>query len=282
MSNQPALRLRGLTKTYRSGLRRRRETVLGKVDLDLGAGQVVGLVGPNGSGKSTLLRIAAGVERPSAGEVSLFGRPVSDPHARRRLGYLPEGSPFPGTVRARSMLEFLGAARGLTSSDRRARTRELFDCVGLSGAADKRLGRFSKGMLRRFGLAQAFLLNEGVVLLDEPMDGLDARGFSAFAALMDRARRAGVAVVLCSHGLGEILQHCDEMVVLIEGGIRAQGAPRALGDGQRVRLEIEGLSPETRSELGDWLERRGARVLAEEPGSDLLLGLYERLVKQER
>ena len=223
-----ALRLGGVTFAYRCGLLRTRRPVLHGVDLTVSHGERVGLIGPNGSGKSTLLRIAAGVQRPSGGAVSVLGGSVDDARARERVGYLTDGSPFPPELSARSVLELFGALHGLARRERARRADELLERTGLRGDARRSLSTFSRGMLRRFGLAQAFLGTPDLLLLDEPTSGLDAPGHTVLEELLAEASARGAALLLASHVPTDLLAFTDRVAVLVEGRITREGTPEEL------------------------------------------------------
>jgi ABC-2 type transport system ATP-binding protein len=224
----PALLIRDLGAGYPTHLGLRRSAVLRGLSLELARGAVLGLAGPNGSGKSTLLRVIAGVERASSGTLEVLGGSVEDPALRRRIGYLPEDSPFPPELTAREMLELLGAVSRMPRDVVARESARLLALVGLESAAKKRLGSFSRGMLRRFGLAQAWLHAPELLLLDEPTAGLDAQGFEVLAALLAEARARHASVVIASHLPGDFSDHASEMAVILEGRIALRGPVREL------------------------------------------------------
>ena len=206
--------------------RRPRQTVLTGITRSLAAGERVGLCGPNGSGKSTLMRVAAGIERPSEGQVRLFGEDPEATRARKRIGFLPEGAALPGELSARTALELFASLHGFERATRKRRVLAMLERVGLSEARDKELRLFSKGMLRRFGLAHAFLADPDLVFLDEPTAGLDAEGHVVLAELLADARERGAALLLASHHLEDVERHAERLWVLLHGEIVADGPPR--------------------------------------------------------
>jgi ABC-2 type transport system ATP-binding protein len=276
----PAVRIRGLRQSYRSGLAPRRREVLHGLDLDVARGEFVGLVGPNGSGKSTLLRVIAAVDEPSEGSVEVFGRAPDSREAKRGVGYCPEDSPFPPELPALDALALIGSLYGLDRRARRARAVELLERVGLSAAARQPLGRYSRGMLRRFGLAQALVHEPELLLLDEPTAGLDALGLGVAEELFDELRARRAAVVLSSHLFGDLHERCDRIAVLIEGRIAASGSAgelvHSLGPGATLDLTVGGLDTVALAGVAREVERLGGRFVGARPSQENLLELYRR------
>jgi ABC-type multidrug transport system ATPase subunit len=221
----PALRITGLRHSFPVALGLRRREVLRGIDLELPAGASLGLVGPNGSGKSTLLRLIAGVDRARAGELLVLGDTPDSGAVRRRIGYLPEDSPFPPELRALPALVLLGTLRKMSRAAARERGAELLRRVGLADAQRVPLGRYSRGMLRRFGLAQAVLHEPDLLLLDEPTAGLDATGFAVLDELLGEARERGAATVFASHLASDLDEHCERVAVMMDGRVALQGTP---------------------------------------------------------
>jgi ABC-2 type transport system ATP-binding protein len=238
VSERPlALRLARLTHAYPDFFGRRRLAGLAGIDLEVPRGTVLGLAGPNGSGKTTLLRVVAGLEPHRSGTLDVLGGHPLEREVRRRIGWLPEDSPFPPELGARTALELAASLQGLPAAACRAESERLLELVGLAGRARTPLGRFSRGMLRRFGLAQAWVARPELLLLDEPTAGLDAPGFAVLDTVLAEARAAGSTVVLASHLLSDLLGACDALCVLLGGRVVALGPPRAvLGDGTMLDL----------------------------------------------
>jgi len=270
-----ALAARGVVRRFRGGLFARAKVALHGVDLAVPRGAALGLVGPNGSGKSTLMRLCAGVDVPTRGTLEVAGLPAASAAARARTAYLPEDSPFPGELSARAALALLAALAGLDRRTAAQRGAALLERVGLAEAAKRPLAGLSRGMLRRFGLAQAFLAEPEVVLLDEPTAGLDAEGFGVLDGLLREARSRGATTVLASHLLADVHTHCDQLAVLAGGRLVAAGPPATLlAAAGRVRLDVEGLDGAGVAALEAWLAGRGARVVGAAPGGRTLAELY--------
>ena len=281
VSTEPlAVEVRGLRQSYERGLFRRSIEVLHGIDLALRAGEFVGLVGPNGSGKSTLMRVRAAVDEPSAGSARVFGRAPDHAQARRATGFCPEDSPFPRELSAAQVLDVLGSLYGLARAQRRERAAELLDLVGLSASAKRPLASYSRGMLRRFGLAQALLHQPTLLLLDEPTAGLDALGFEVFERLLESERARGTTAIVSSHLLSDLQRRCERLVVLVEGRIEAQGTAQELvGDlGERARFElsVSGLGPRELELVQREIERLGGQSHGVQPAQFNLFELYRR------
>ncbi len=221
--------VRGLVKRYG------RRTAVDGLELSVGAGEVFGFLGPNGAGKTTTVRMLLGLARPSAGQGRLLGRPLGDPEARRRVGYLPENVHFPGWFTGMGFLHYHGALYGLSRREVEARASEALDRLGLAGRGEDRLRGYSHGMLQRLGLAQALLNRPRLIFLDEPTSALDPRGRREVRELIDELRAQGTTVFLNSHLLSEVERTCDRVAIVADGRTRYLGpthpdveAPREL------------------------------------------------------
>jgi len=196
-----------------------RQRAVEELTLSIGGGEVVALLGPNGSGKTTCLKAAAGLIRPTAGQVMIGNppRPSSDPEARRVLSFLPQRVLFPDSLTGREVVEFYRALRGLDP----ARTEEVLEFASLNGAGDRAAGTYSGGMTQRLGLAVAMLPSAPVLLLDEPTAALDPDGLCAFYGVVERAQREGRSVLFTSHQLGDVERLADRFAVLVGGRLVA-------------------------------------------------------------
>jgi ABC-2 type transport system ATP-binding protein len=211
------------------------QDALAGVDLEVGAGQLVGLLGPNGAGKSTLTKIACGLVRPSAGAVEVLGRPAGSVEARAALGYLAELFRFPGWLTAEELLRF--HQRLVGSDGGAAERRHLLDLVELGEAAGKRVEAMSKGMQQRLGIAQALVGSPRLLLLDEPTSALDPVGRRIVRELLEELRRRGVSVLLNSHLLSEVELICDHVAIIARGRLVKAGTPQELAGPSAVVVE---------------------------------------------
>ena len=223
-----AVDVRGVVKHYRPGLvarLRKRPGVraLNGVDLSVYRGEIFGLLGPNGAGKSTLVKILLGLVRPTKLDGTLLGDRVGRREAMGRVGYLPERHQFPPYLSGRQVVEFFSALSGLDRATRRRRTDDLLDRVGMTHAADRRVGTYSKGMRQRVGLAQALAGKPDLIILDEPTDGVDPMARRDIRDVLGEARAAGAAVLVNSHLLGELELLCDRVAILVNGVVARQG-----------------------------------------------------------
>jgi ABC-2 type transport system ATP-binding protein len=226
-----ALAVRGLAKRYGS------IEALAGVDLEVGEGELVGLLGPNGAGKSTLVKIACGLVRPSQGTAEICGARAGSLEARRRIGYLAELFRFPGWYSADEVLDLHQRLAGSTGGA--AERTELLELVSLAEARSRRVEEMSKGMQQRLGIAQALVGAPALLLLDEPTSALDPVGRRTVRLLLEELQRRGTSVLLNSHLLSEIELVCDRVVILLRGGVVAEGSPAELSRARGVEIETD-------------------------------------------
>lgn len=277
----PAIELRGLVKDYAVGLRGVKLRAVDHVTLNVAAGEIFGLLGPNGSGKSTTIKMLLGLLEPTAGECKIFGVPSGRVEARLDVGYLPESPYFYRHLTGRELVRFYGRLCGLRAPRLEARMAEVLAIVGLSEAADRRVGTYSKGMLQRVGLAQALVHDPRLLILDEPTAGVDPVGSAAIAELILRLKREGKTILITSHLLGQIEDICDRVAILDRGRLIVEGAVQELvGRTDRQALVVEPLAAGELDELRAWLAARGRKLEAvETPRSRLDRIFLERVGK---
>ena len=239
MEEQTPLVTRGLTKSYRVGhIRQSLRPALVDLDLEVRRGEVLGYVGPNGSGKTTTLKLLTGLLRPDAGEVRVFGMPLESRVWRHRVGYLPEHPYLYDYLTPAEYLDYAGRLFGLSAAARREKRRELLALVGLERSADLPMRRFSKGMLQRVGLAQALVNDPELLLLDEPMSGLDPLGRRLVRNLILELRRAGKTVLFSTHILSDAETLCDRVAVLRAGRLVRVGALGEMLHAGAAQMEV--------------------------------------------
>ena len=221
LATVPAVRITGLGKRFGTTV------ALDGIDLEVRAGELRGLLGPNGAGKTTLLRALFGLIRPDAGSLELFGRPVTqaDPAPLGRVGGFVEDPSFYPYLTGRENLKLLVELDGSHASNR---IDEILERVDLTARADHRVGGYSTGMRQRLGIAAALIREPRLLLLDEPTSGLDPAGTRAVTALVRELSAAGVAVLLCSHHIGDLEALCDAYTVLRDGQIVWDGTAAEL------------------------------------------------------
>ncbi len=221
---EPAFQCIGLSKVFRDFWLRPRAHAVRNIDLTIRRGEVFGLLGPNGSGKSTTIKLMLGLLHPTAGKIAVLGRGPRDVENKRRIGYLPEESYLYKYLTPRETLDFYGKLFGLSPANRRVRTDMLLEMVGLTHAADRPVGEFSKGMQRKVGLAQALINDPEFLILDEPTSGMDPIAIAETKEVIQQLRRHGKTVLLCSHLLSEVEDVCDRVAIMYGGKVRLEGA----------------------------------------------------------
>jgi ABC-2 type transport system ATP-binding protein len=266
MASEPALVTRGLCKSYRTGhVFQGRRPALQDLDLEVLQSEVFGYVGPNGSGKTTTLKLLTGLLRPDRGEARILGEPLASRAWRFRTGYMPEHPYLYDYLTPAEYLDFAGRLFGMTTARRRERTRELLALVGLERSAHMPLRRFSKGMVQRAGLAQALVNDPDLVILDEPMSGLDPIGRRLVRDLILGLRKAGKTVFFSTHILSDAEALCDRVGVLRGGRLVKVGALGELLrlDVAHMEVFVSGIEPGTPGLEGTRHERVGDRLRLE-------------------
>jgi ABC-2 type transport system ATP-binding protein len=274
------IRAENLQKTYRTGFWMRPVEALRGVSFEVAAGEIFGFIGPNGAGKTTTIKILTGLMRASGGQAWIQGLAAADPESRRKLGFLPEGTFFHEYLTAREFLHFHGALLGVPRELRQERIPKLLARVGLTHAADRQIRRYSKGMRQRAGLAQTLIGDPEIVILDEPMSGLDPIGRKEVRDLVLSLRDEGKTVFFTSHILQDAEMICDQVAIILGGRIAQQGYLDDLLGRELTGVEIvaEGLSEPLFEELRAMAARavvQGGRFLFElddESSADKVVG----------
>jgi ABC-2 type transport system ATP-binding protein len=220
----PALATHELTKDYAIGFWRKRPyRALDRLTLEVGAGEVFGFLGPNGAGKTTTLKLLMQLVYPTGGHAEILGRPLGDRSVKQRIGYLPENPYFYDHLTAEELLVYYASLFGIRGAERASRAARLLDEVGVGAERRLQLRKFSKGMLQRVGIAQALINAPELVILDEPMSGLDPLGRRDVRSLILRLRDAGCTVFFSSHVLSDAEALCSRVAILAKGRLVAAG-----------------------------------------------------------
>ncbi len=266
-----AVSTEGLTKQFRDFWFRPKVRALDGLNLSVPEGEVFGLLGPNGSGKSTTIKLLLGLLHPTAGHATVLSAPAGAVAAKRHIGYLPEESHLYRHLTARETVTLHGRLSGLGGRQLRARVGELLELTGLTQAADRAVGEFSKGMGRRVGLAQALVGDPKLVILDEPTAGLDPIGCREVKDLITELASQGKTVLLTSHLLADVEDVCDQLMILYRGRTLAAGSIRELLQKQNeVRLTLPRLpEPALEALCRDITAACGHTPVIEYPGMGL-------------
>jgi ABC-2 type transport system ATP-binding protein len=299
----------GLGKDFLNPWTLRVTRALERLDLDIRRGEVFGYLGPNGAGKTTTLKLLTGLLRPTRGRAWIRGVPVTEVRSRLRLGFLPEQPYFYDYLNGREYLELVGRLSRLDGREAMERARHWLGRVGLGHQPRLLLRKYSKGMLQRLGLAAALMHDPEVVILDEPMSGLDPFGRRDVRELILEQRERGATVFFSSHILPDVEMLCDRVAILLRGSlqrvvsveellmgsahateIRVEGAPLLdvppQWSGRLSRLQRPGetiltaTEPAIVQEVIVWLVRRNARVIAVTPQRSSLEDLFMATARQ--
>jgi ABC-2 type transport system ATP-binding protein len=234
-----AIETEGLSKTFRRRWSKQGFRAVDNLSLRVERGTTYGLLGPNGAGKTTFVKMLLSCSHPTSGRAKVFGIDSSIPAARRPIGYLPENHRFPTYMTGRAMLDFYGALSGMDGVARKSRTAELLKLVGLEQWGDVRLGKYSKGMLQRVGLAQALMHSPSLLILDEPSDGVDPVGRRQIREILHGLEEKGVTIFLNSHLLAEVELFCRDVAIIHKGKLALEGKIKDLTAGSGYRVEAE-------------------------------------------
>jgi ABC-2 type transport system ATP-binding protein len=232
-----AIEIENLTKDYPFGfLHLKKKRSLEGLTMQVESGEVFGFLGPNGAGKSTTIKLLVGLIFPEAGSARILGKPIADIEMHRDIGYLPEQPYFYDYLTAAEVLDYFARFHDLTAADRHERVARMLKKVGLETARKIQLRKYSKGMLQRVGLAQAILHDPKVVILDEPMSGLDPIGRREVRDIILELKREGKTVLFSTHILSDAEMLCDRVGVIVGGKLRGVGAP-----GEMVGMKAQGM-----------------------------------------
>ena len=249
MDSDHAIDTTGLTKVFHTRWTRQEVRAVDNISLAVRRGTTYGFLGPNGAGKTTFVKMLLSAVHPTAGSARIFGRTACLPEARRPIGYLPENHRFPTYFTGTGMLDFYAALSGVSAADRKRRIPELLDLVGLDRWGGVRVGKYSKGMLQRLGLAQALIHSPKLLILDEPSDGVDPVGRRQIREILGALEEKGVTIFINSHLLVEVELFCKEVAILQRGKVALSGRVRDLTAGKGYRLSATQVPERLQQEL---------------------------------
>ena len=278
MDNDIAIKTENLTKAYRSFWRRKKILALDKLNVDIKKGEIFGLLGPNGSGKTTTLKLLLGLIFPTEGRALVLGKTTNDVAVKNRIGFLPEESCFYRFLNADEILDFYGQLFKISRKERKARIDRLVEQVGLGFARKRPLRQYSKGMLRRIGIAQALINDPDLIILDEPTSGLDPIGTRETKDIIVSLKERGKTVLLCSHLLSDVQDICDRVAILDKGKLQIAGTiDELLSSKDVVEMLIRNLSDEAISEVETFIKEKHGEVISVKNSSGTLEGLFLKI-----
>ncbi|MDD5222741.1 MAG: ABC transporter ATP-binding protein [bacterium] len=250
-----AIKIEGLNKIFRVGFWGRRFEAVKDLDFEVGAGELFGFLGPNGAGKTTTIKMIMGLLYPTRGQAWILGKNSRDVAIRARVGYLPESPYFYDHLKGAEFLDFYGKLFAIPAPKRRKKIGELLELVGITRAADLPLRKYSKGMLQRIGLAQALINDPELIVLDEPMTGLDPVGRREIRDIILKLKQEGKTVFFSTHILPDVEMICDRIAILNQGRLVNIGPLGSLLSPRVKYYEISfsGLAGEKLKDLSAWV-----------------------------
>jgi len=260
----PAIEFSDVTKTYQRRFAGVRVPALSGVSFEVARGEVCAFLGPNGAGKTTSMSILMGFIYADQGRSSVFGYVPGDVRAKERIGFLPENFAFYRYLTAEKLLQFHLRLSGRRLANPGALIADLLAKVRLDGYAGLKIGKYSRGMVQRLGIAQALLGNPELLVLDEPTSGLDPAGRKEVRDLILALKAEGKTIFLSSHILSEVEQICDRVIIIDRGHlVRAGGLQEMLAEGNRVEIVVDQLPESLELAVKEWgalVDRKGKRV----------------------
>jgi len=249
----PAIEFKEVTKVYRRRLAGQEVPALTHVSFEVGAGEVCAFLGPNGAGKTTSINILMGFLYADYGKISVLGYEPGDVRAKQKTGFVPENFAFYKHLNAEKLLRFHLALAGGDMTKSIGLIRDLLFKVQLQGYERLKIGKYSRGMVQRLGIAQALLSDPQLLVLDEPTSGLDPAGRKEVKDLIHTMKGEGKTIFLSSHILSEVEQICDRAIIIDKGRLVRMGSlNELLGTGDQAEILTTGLSPEVEAALVEW------------------------------
>lgn len=266
VAGEPVIETVRLSKLYRTGFRMKKVRALVDLSLRVERGEIFGFLGPNGAGKTTAIKILIGLARPTQGTAYVLGRSPRDQRAKRRVGFLPESPYFYEYLTAAEFLAMAAQIAGVPKGEIKSRVKQMLKMVRMEHAAHQQMRGFSRGMLQRVGIAQALIHNPEVVILDEPMGGLDPIGRKEFRDIIVGLREQGKTVFFSTHILADVEMICDRVGIIVGGEMVKLGRLNEI-----LTAEVESIEVTIRGVTGKFrkvLERVAQRTIQ---SGDLLM-----------
>ena len=238
MEEAPVIQTESLSKRYGALFWKKKTLSLDQLTISVPRGAVFGFLGPNGAGKTTTIKLLMDLIRPTSGSALVLGRPVWDPSVRKKIGFLPDAPAFNGLMTASEFLNVCAKLLKMSREERKRRIPEVLETVRMTASADDKLGGFSRGLLQRIGVAQAILNNPDLLILDEPLLGLDPYGRQELKRIIREQNQRGTTVFFSSHILADVQEICDHAAILNKGRLLCSGKLGELlgSQGLSVRL----------------------------------------------
>jgi ABC-2 type transport system ATP-binding protein len=274
----PAIEIENLSKEYPFGfLHLKKKRSLENLTMQVQTGEVFGFLGPNGAGKSTTIKLLMRLIFPTSGTAKILGQWIENVSVHQKIGYLPEQPYFYDYLTAAELLDYFARIHGLKALDRKERVQRVLKKVGLETAKKIQLRKYSKGMMQRVGLAQAILHDPEVVVLDEPMSGLDPLGRREVRDIILELKKEGRTVLFSTHILSDAEMLCDRVGVIVGGKLRGVGAPGEMvgiqAHGMEILFELDGR--EKAFPLLEKATKTGERYRVQVPEEELFGALEE-------
>ncbi len=237
-----ALSVQNLVKQYGWFFSRRKVVAVDHLSLDVEEKQIFGFLGPNGAGKTTTIKILLGLVIPDSGNASIFETAVTDKAIKSRVGFLPDSPCFYNHLTGREFIAFCGKLMHLDRMERYRRADELLVKVGLEEAGDQKIEGYSRGMLQRLGIAQALINNPDLVILDEPVNGLDPLGRREVKQILIDLQSEGKTIFFSSHILADVQEMCQNIAILNHGRVLIKGAVEDILQAKGQVIWVAGLA----------------------------------------
>ncbi len=268
-----------LTKVFQDFWGRDKVRAVDKLDMEVRPGEVFGLLGPNGSGKSTTIKMLLGLLYPTSGAARILGKMPTDTAVKAQIGFLPEESYLYRYLNAYETLDYYGRLFKLDRYERKRRTEQLIEKVGLKKAGKRPVGTYSKGMARRIGLAQALVNDPDLLILDEPTSGLDPAGTLKVKNVIKELAERGKTVILSSHLLADVEDVCDRVVIMYGGKQQAVGTVEELLKRQdTTQILARELDAGTIQQISELIRKSGSEVMRVDHPTDRLEDLFFRVI----